>query len=387
MSANVLVFRKRLLAYSETFIADQGQFLPSMNPIFTGFRRDSSGLRLLQAMPRCLQQDHSSVSRLARLRLRLGGGLNRQWRDSLRNHAPKVLHAHFGPDALAAIPICKELNIPLVATFHGFDITKNDTGAAWKRSRPAVFKAAYAVIAVSDYIRRALLDSGCPEEKIRQHYIGINTELFQGRKQEAERPTVLFIGRLVPKKGCAYLIDAMKRVQRQLPDARLKIVGDGPLRKELGERAASLRNVEFLGVKTKTEIRELLQEAWTLCVPSIVAPSGDAEGLGMVFLEAQALATPAVSFDTGGVVEAIEHGKTGLNVPSEDVGALADGLLTLLTDKPLRQAWGAAGRRRVHSQFNVRTQCGALENIYAEAMEGSGASLRDLYDVQPAKVA
>lgn len=360
----VLVFRKRLLAWSETFIADQGKYLQHMRAVFAGFRRDASGYALLDNQDCCLQEDYALLAALARMRLRMGYGINRRWRAALEQRQPVLLHAHFGPDALAALPLAQELDIPLIATFHGFDITKRDSRPAYLKQRARVFEEADAVIAVSDYIKSCLIEAGCPEAKIRQHYIGINLEHYQGTKQEAEQPTILFIGRLVHKKGCTYLLDAMRQVQDAVPDARLLIAGDGPLRETLEKQALALRDVEFLGVQDTGQIRDLLRQAWVMCTPSIIADSGDAEGLGMVFLEAQALATPAVSFNTGGVVEAIADGETGLCIREKDTDALAEGLISLLRDDSLRRRYGDAGKQRVHEQFDIRRQCTQLEEIY-----------------------
>ena len=107
MSDHVLVFRKRLLAYSETFIADQGQYLPHKQAVFVGFKRDESGIHLLDGLNTCIQKENASFPGLARLRLRLGLGLNAAWLGALRSYQPKLIHAHFGPDALAALPIAQ----------------------------------------------------------------------------------------------------------------------------------------------------------------------------------------------------------------------------------------------------------------------------------------
>ena len=190
-------------------------------------------------------------------------------------------------------------------------------------------------------------------------------------KKETERPCIVFVGRLVEKKGCTYLLQAMQRVQEQVPDCELRIIGDGPLRATLEEQAASLSHVRFLGVQNKQQVKEHLSEAWLFCTPSVIAESGDAEGLGMVFLEAQALQTPAISFDTGGVVEAIADGATGFNVPEKNVETLADRLLELLQDDEKRHAFGIAGKQRVLDQFDIRKQCEKLEAIYDQVLEQS----------------
>jgi glycosyltransferase involved in cell wall biosynthesis len=367
----ILVFRKRLLAWSETFIADQGRHLPGYDATFVGFRWDDSGRHLLADHDTCVQGDHARIAGLARTRLRLGLGVNRRWRRALARRRPALLHAHFGPDALAAIPIARELGVPLVATFHGFDITKAADRSPFGRRRGEVFAAADRIIAVSDFIARRLVQAGCPPEKIQRHYIGIDVARYDGERAEAVEPTVLFIGRLVPKKGCVHLLNAMRRVQERRPEAHLLIAGDGPLRPELEARVTELglAHVHFLGVCPPREIRDHLRRAWVMCTPSVVASSGDAEGLGMVFLEAQAMGTPPVSFDTGGVVEAIADGETGRTVAEGDEAALSRALLRLLDDDELRRRWGRAGRERVCRRFDVRRQCDELESIYRSVVE------------------
>jgi glycosyltransferase involved in cell wall biosynthesis len=365
----VIVFRKRLLAYSETFIAGQGHALPSYEACFAGFRVDRSGLALLGSSRVLLQQDHSGVPALSRLRLRLGAGVNRRWLEALDACRPRLLHAHFGPDGLAALPIAERLGIPLVVTFHGFDITQDrPSTAGYRRGRPELFVKAAKIIAVSKYIRGKLIERGCPEDKIVHHRIGIDLERFRGDKRETPEPTILFVGRLVEKKGCIYLLEAARSLKEKFPTLRILIAGTGPLSEELDRfgRSHGL-NVELLGSQPVDRVRGLLQSGWILCVPSIVARSGDAEGLGMVFLEAQALGTPVVSFATGGVPEAVAHGKTGLLAPERDVPTLAAYLGELLSDDAARREYGRRGIERVRELFDIRRQCAALEEIYDAA--------------------
>ncbi|MDH3534935.1 MAG: glycosyltransferase, partial [Gammaproteobacteria bacterium] len=91
-----------------------------------------------------------------------------------------------------------------------------------------------------------------------------------------------------------------------------------------------------------------------------------AEGLGMVFLEAQALQTPVVSFRSGGVVEAVEEGSSALLSDEKDVAGLAANIAELLDNSTARHNMGASGRKRVEQHFDIRKQCAKLESIYAE---------------------
>ena len=101
-------------------------------------------------------------------------------------------------------------------------------------------------------------------------------------------------------------------------------------------------------------------------LPGITAQSGDAEGLGMGFLEAQALQTPVVSFRSDGLVEAVEEGVTALLGAEKDVAGLAENIATLLENSSLRHHMGEAGHERVEQHFDLRKQCTKLESIYAK---------------------
>lgn len=368
MKGSVLIFRKQLLSYSETFIADQGRLLPDMRAVFIGYRENSTGIELLDDLPRCLQTEHSAISTLSRLRSSLGLGANRRWLKAMKSYSPRLIHAHFGTNATSALPIAKQLDVPLFASFHGYDITRNDAPIAYKNARSALFQEAHSIIAISDFIQRKLIERGCEESKIHRHYIGVDTEFFSGKKTESERPTVLFVGRLVSQKGCTELLQAMKAVWETFPTARVQFVGDGPLLALLKQQAGDSASVEFLGAKTREEVRDLMLRAWVLCNPSLATSDGATEGLGMVFLEAQAVGTPVVSFDTGGVVEAIDHSNTGYAVPASDIGALADALITLLGSDSLRNSMGTAGKVRIRENFNLVDQCAKLQRIYETAL-------------------
>ncbi|MDH3760537.1 MAG: glycosyltransferase [Gammaproteobacteria bacterium] len=223
------------------------------------------------------------------------------------------------------------------------------------------------VIAVSDFIAEQALARGCPEQKLVQHYIGIDMEKFSQPKNESAEPSLLFVGRLVEKKGCTYLLQAMEQLKSRFPELKLTVVGDGGLKSSLQQEAVSRKlDVDFTGTASASEIRQQLASCWLFVAPSITAESGDAEGLGMVFLEAQALQTPVVSFRSGGLVEAVVEGETALLSEEKDVAGLAQNIAQLLENSSLRHNMGKAGRKRVEQLFDVRKQCAKLESIYSE---------------------
>ena len=352
------------MAYSETFIADQGHFLMDYQAMYSGLVRDARGLTLLEGMPYFLLEDYSQNIKLSKLLYRLGF-FPKKWINEISNMHPDIIHAHFLNDGLDALRLKKRLNIPLVTTLHGHDITKDERTKFLQKTRKRFFNEVDRVIAVSDYIYQKAVESGCSEDKLIKHSIGIDLEKFTQKKEESDQPEILFVGRLTEIKGCAYLLKAMSILKTKYPELKLTVVGEGPqagvLKEEVLEKEL---NVEFVGVEPAEKIRDRLAKTWIFSAPSISMENGYAEGLGMVFLEAQALKTPVVSFASGGVIEAVEDGVTGVLSREKDVQGLAESIEYFLQSQKRRQQFGEKGRQRVERLFDIRKQCLLLENIY-----------------------
>ena len=361
----VIVFRKQLLPWSETFIASQGAALERYRAVFAGYTHGPAGW-YLDGHDRVVLADFTRSPRIARALLKAFGRLPRRWLRELRARRPALVHAHFGTNALDAHRIARVLGVPLVVTFHGSDIAKPATKPAHQRKRQRVFDAASRVIAVSEFIAQQLRANGCPPAKIVLHHIGVDTQRFAPGDEAARNlRRILFVGRMVGKKGAIHLIRAMPAVQQAIPGAELVLAGDGPLRERLEHEAARLDvNARFPGVQSPEEVRALMQTSAVFCAPSIVTRTGDAEGLPMTVVEAQACGCPVVASPSGGTAEGIVDGESGFVVPSGDGSALAAALIRVLGDEDLRLRLSAGARRNVLTRFDLGVQCGRLEEIY-----------------------
>jgi glycosyltransferase involved in cell wall biosynthesis len=133
-------------------------------------------------------------------------------------------------------------------------------------------------------------------------------------------------------------------------------------RQILGDRCT------FLGAQPQQVVREYMAKAYVFCMPSVTMPSGEAETLGMVFLEAMAMRVPPVSFRSGGIPEVIVHEEMGFLAEEKNVDQLAHYLTLLLEDPVLRNRMGEAGRRRVEQEFNLEKQNAKLEALYDEVI-------------------
>jgi colanic acid/amylovoran biosynthesis glycosyltransferase len=360
----VLVFKEVLLLPSETFILAQARALSEYVPIFAGLERAHPSLPLPEE-PILLSDRGSAISDL-RAKLYRRTGFAPFFHRKAKRLRPDLVHAHFASGGRAALPLARALRVPLLVTLHGADVTvRGSQSDVYKRlgEQTSLF------LCISSFIRDRALEAGFPPQKLLVHYIGIDRDLFSPSPSLEPPKGVLFVGRLVEKKGCEYLLRAMQLVQRVHPQCELTVIGDGPLRLSLETLAKDLNiRCRFRGVQSPVAIREALQKARVFCVPSVTASNGDSEGLGIVFAEAQAMGVPIVSTTHGGIPEVVEDRLTGLLVPERDYQALADALSLLLDDEDLWQSLQRGARQRVEQNFDLKTQTALLESIYNEVV-------------------
>ncbi|MBU2870992.1 glycosyltransferase [Colwellia sp. E2M01] len=364
MKPKVLIFTKRVLPMSNTFVAAQGNNLPTYQPVYVGLRNNTSGISLIKGHETCVQENASLFPAFSRLLLDGAQILTPNWRQQLSNVDAKVIHAHFGKGGYYCSPIAKKLDLPMITTFHGSDITQKGKLSYNQKHRKITYQNSSKIIAVSKFIQNKLIERGCPEDKIIQHYIGMDNQYFSPCQDKYSEPTILFVGRLIEQKGCQYLLQAMKTVNAILPEAKLIIAGYGNYQKILTEQASSLKNITFVGAQDRKQVKDLMSKSWVTCLPSIRMARGNEEGMPTVCMESQAVGTPVVAFDTGGVSESVIDQVTGLLSPQKDQQQLADNLLQVLQNTTLRQKMATAGIERVNKYFNIRTQCKKLEDIY-----------------------
>lgn len=371
MTHNVLIFTKKVLPRSNTFVATQALQLRDKKPIFLGFAKDSSGIELIKGNHHCVLSDYSSFPKLFKLLFETTGYIHPRWLNAIKAEAPDIIHAHFGKGGFYCAAFAKQLQLPLITTFHGSDITQKDKFSYGQKHREVAFTVSTKVIAASKFIERKLIERQCPPEKIIQHYTGIETDYFVPSNQKSDVPTILFVGRLIEQKGCQFLLHAFKYVQHVIPEARLLIAGYGHYDSTLKKIASDIENVTFLGAQSKAQVKALMDDAWLTCLPSIVMKRGNEEGLSTVCMESQAMNTPVVAFDTGGVGEVVKHEKTGLLVEKISSETLSEALLTLLQNDALRLAYGQNARTHILENFNAKTQSQRLSKIYEQIIASS----------------
>ena len=185
-------------------------------------------------------------------------------------------------------------------------------------------------------------------------YPGVNPDISPILQElRPSKNIVLFVGRLVERKGADDLIEAFTQLSSQMENIELKIIGDGPERENLIDLAATLgvsKQVSFLGEMKGESLYENYAECTVFCMPSRTLKD-DVEGFGIVFLEAGLFGKPSVGTWSGGIPEAVLDKETGLLVEEGNIAALRDALRTILLRKGLARKMGENGRHRVRKEF------------------------------------
>ena len=358
-----LVFRDKLLLPSEGFIKSHYISFDRLNPVYLankiGWRADElDGAKHLTA------------------RTVFGTALFKQtgfsmMHKSLQAYRPKVLHAHFGRGGALALPIAQRLDIPLYVTYHGGDATKFTHER--KRLLPTIYQRrlgamqdyANGFLCVSDFVARRLAAQGFPKHKLITHYIGIDLAHMQAPTPRDGR--LLFIGRLVGKKGVNVLLTAMRMLHQSNKADNIKgldIAGTGPDLEHLREMANGIPNISFLGWQTPEQLALRMRSCSAVVVPSHQAPDGDCEGLPTVILEAIRAGCPVIATNHAGIPEIITDNASGILAIENDSTSLASALTRFATvsDVP---AMVANAQRRLRSEFDASTQSSKLQSMLA----------------------
>jgi phosphatidylinositol alpha-1,6-mannosyltransferase len=265
---------------------------------------------------------------------------------------------------------------PYVVVTHGAEITGYGRVPVSRPLARRVLRGAAAIVAAGRYpAREAVRAAGA---SLRGIVVppGVDIDRFRPLDDEArkltrahyglesDRPMVLGLSRLVPRKGFDVLIDACA----SLPDVQLVVAGDGRDRTRLERRARG--GVEFLGRVSDAELPALYSSCDVFAMCCRERWGGlEAEGFGIVFLEAAASGVPSVAGRSGGSHEAVVDGTTGFVVPPRDTGAVRGAIARLVEDTDLRRRMGSAARTRAEEQFSYDGLAARLRRVAAGDFE------------------
>lgn len=276
-----------------------------------------------------------------------------------------LVHARSRTPAFSAFFASFLTKVPFITTCHGYysnHIFSRVMG--WGK---------FVIVASNVVARHMIKDFGVPRERIRLIPRGVDLEKFSYREPAAtptpKQYTIGIIGRITPIKGHVYLIRAISKVARLMPNIKVLIIGDGPVSKpkyrqelEMMVRRLSLsKHIHFLG--ERHDIPQQLTKLDLLVMPSI----GE-ETFGRVIIEAQARGVPVIATRVGGIIDIIKDGENGILVPPKDWHSLSGAIISLLKDRSLRERLSKAGRANIEKNFSLSRMYDMTIKVYNEAL-------------------
>jgi glycosyltransferase involved in cell wall biosynthesis len=282
----------------------------------------------------------------------------RAWR-VLRTQRVDVVHAHWLiPQGLIAALLGRFTHHAprFLVTSHGADLFAL-RGTGWDRAKRWVVSHAAAVTVVSATMRDELHRIGANVDKLVVQSMGVDlTERFTPDSGQARSAgEILFVGRLVEKKGLRYLIDAMPTILAAFPQASLIIAGFGPLESELLEQVKRLKlgpKVQFMGAVSQDQLPVLYRRAAVFVAPFVQTASGDQEGLGLVCVEAAGCGCPMVVSDLPATRDLFAESAGCIRTQPGDSGVLAQAVLEILDKHEAALAAMAGQRLQAIHQFD-----------------------------------
>lgn len=317
------------------------------------FRKFYSDHKLLSASPKLSSQQIKTFSNI------------------IKKKNVSLIHAHFGPSGLEIVDLAKDIGIPLLVTFHGYDASILLKMKKYKRNIQKLFNYAW-IITVSRKMKDDLVNVGANAKRVSVIRCGIPVEFFDYVKREpinekfSENKEIKFlqVSSFVEKKGHKYTIEAFRNFLIKKPNAKLTFAGDGYLRSSIQKLCQDFGisdKVNFLGLVNSKHVSELMREADIFLHHSVTSKHGDMEGVPTVIMEAMAMGLPVISTYHAGIPELINNNVNGYLVNERDINAYTNTILEL---NNCMEEIGLNARRKVVEDFNLKSESHKLFKLY-----------------------
>ncbi|MEU4622289.1 glycosyltransferase [Actinoplanes sp. NPDC023801] len=290
--------------------------------------------------------------------------LGEQWRDGW---APDVVHAHFWTSGLAAVTAAKQLNIPVVQSFHELGESEETAqGPSRTGYERALGRAVDRVVAQTQEEMRGLVRIGVPRARLTVVPPGVDSERFTpdgpAVQRDPERPRILSVGKLVERKGFGDVIQAM----RYVPGAEVVVIGGPPpeqLQADPGARLLRSMAEQFKVADRFRLVGSVPQRdmpSWYRSADVLVATPWEEQAA----LEAMACGVPIVGPASGALTETVVDGLTGDLVPARDPRALGSAMRRLVNDKVRRFTYATAALDRARQAYSWRRVASQIGSVY-----------------------
>jgi colanic acid/amylovoran biosynthesis glycosyltransferase len=296
----------------------------------------------------------------------------------LKENQVLLLHSHFGNRGYFDLALKQKLKIPQVTTFYGHDVSLLPQEERWREKFKVFFEQGDLILAEGRYMKKTLLEMGCPDSKVRVQHLGIDCKKipFIPRKMvDSQKVKILIAGTFREKKGITYALEAFARLAPKYKNIGVTLIGDaGRSQREInykkeitaiiGSRHITDR-VNYLGFLPYPAFIEEAKNNHIFLSPSIHPSDGETEGGAPVALiEMSAYGMPIVSTFHCDIPEVVIDGESGFLVQEKDTDRLAERLEHLITHPEIWEPMGRAGRKHIEEEFNIVTQAAKLETFY-----------------------
>ena len=286
--------------------------------------------------------------------------------------------AEFGPVGVEMLPIARDLGIPLIVYFHGYDAFHDEVLGRRATQYSTLFREAARVVGVSETMLEQLKQLGCPPEKLVHLPAFVDLERFPYSDHSLLPPRFLAVGRFAETKSPHLTLLAFYKVSHAIPEATLTMIGKGG-GGELFEaclilaRALGLEDrVEFRGVLGHDDVAREMRQARVFVQHSVTTPEhGDMEGKPVAVMEAMASGLPVVATRHSGILELVEHEVSGLLVPEYDVDGMATAMIRLAQDDSLVRQLGQRASTFIHQHPLISRHVEILEKIIESSIRGA----------------
>ena len=300
-----------------------------------------------------------------------GKYLSQNAKKVITNHNAKVLHSHFGYEGFKYLRLKKSVNLPMITTFYGFDVSMPLRLPSWRKKYIKLFHEGELFLTEGNHMKEELIKLGCSEDKIFVQHLGVDLKKFNYTPREFPEDgniRILIAGSFREKKGIPYAIQSFAKVKQNYPNIQLRILGEGPLRGQIESLIKKLdisEYVDLLGYQDHEVFLKEAADAHIFMLPSITAENGDTEGGAPVaIIEAQATGLPIISSYHADIPEVVVDGKSALLAPEKDIDCLANHLEYLIKTPELWAKMGLEGRKHVEKEYDLIKQVEKLEKIY-----------------------
>jgi colanic acid/amylovoran biosynthesis glycosyltransferase len=314
------------------------------------------------------------VNRLYRM---LSGNFGLFFYNEIRKYRPLLVHAHMGFEGARWLDLIQKTKLPLITTFYGQDVSKLAKIAKWRKRYKLLFEYGAIFLAEGNYLKKQLIDIGCPEEKIIIQHLGVDVNTYpQKQYKNNGKIIILQVSTFREKKGIEYSLKAIASIYKEFPNIEFRLIGKGDST-EVDQNMHSIAVqygikdiVCFLGIKPHHNLIEEYCHADIFIHPSVTAQDGDNEGGSPVsIIEASAIGLPIISTKHADIPEVVIHEETGLLAPERDVFCLSEMLRLLIIKPEKRKEMGDKGRRHIENNYNINHQISKLEDIYLKVIE------------------